>query len=239
MSQLKYVHIYMPVFVVLWLGLYLDSTEVARLLPYNQWLTTLLVVFTYLWIYSRVSRVIRQLMLYGLIVGAGGEILFSLLLGMYTYRLDNVPVYVPFGHAIIYAGVYYLSRETWVKTHRQLIFNLLYPLMIIYVSLWLWLAADLFGFICMVAGVLLFRRYPDSKLFFILMFFMIVYLELLGTHYQCWQWPSTWFDQITWITSANPPSGIGVFYFAFDAGCLWFYKHADTSRWRRFRAMQQ
>ena len=41
------------------------------------------------------------------------------------------------------------------------------------------------------------------------------------------------------IPSANPPSGIGGVYFAFDVGCLWLYKHYSIKRWQRFRAIQR
>jgi len=71
------------------------------------------------------------------------------------------------------------------------------------------------------------------------MFFMVVYLELWGTYYQCWGWPPIWFDVFSWIPSANPPSGIGVIYFAFDAACLLAYKMFNLQKWHRFRQMQQ
>ncbi|ATX79680.1 hypothetical protein Ga0123461_1261 [Mariprofundus aestuarium] len=238
-KRLKYKHIYLPVFVVLWLSFFLDSTTLAKQITYNQWLTNTLVFISYIWIYSRVSKVIKQLMLFGLLVAIFGEVLFSLVLGMYTYRLDNVPIYVPFGHSIVYASIYYIAREPLVLKHKQRIYNVLFPIMIIYSSLWLLLAKDLFGFICMIVTMWLLHRQPSSKLFFLLMFFMVIYLELVGTYYQCWVWPEIWFDKLSWIPSANPPSGIGGFYFAFDVGCLWLYKHYNIKRWQRFRAIQR
>jgi hypothetical protein len=178
-------------------------------------------------------------MLYGLVVALAGEVFFSLILEMYRYRLGNVPVYVPFGHALIYASVYYFVREPVVFRHRQRIIALLYPLMILYSTLWLLLAHDVLGFVCMLTVLLLLRRWPESRLFFLLMFFMIVYLELMGTAYGCWHWPPVWFGHFDWVPSANPPSGISVFYFGFDAGCLWLYKHLNRGQWCRMRAMQR
>jgi len=178
-------------------------------------------------------------MFFGVFIAYAGEATLSLGLGMYTYRLENVPHYVPLGHAIVYAGVYYISKEPWVRKHQQAIIRVLYPTMILYSLAWLVFANDVFGFMCMLIVVLLFKRMPETKLFFLVMFFMVVYLEILGTHYQCWVWPPVWFDVFTWIPSANPPSGIGVVYFAFDAACLLGYKLLNIKKWHRFRSIQR
>jgi len=178
-------------------------------------------------------------MFFGVFIAYAGEVTLSLGLGMYTYRLENVPHYVPLGHAIVYAGVYYITKEPWVRQHRQTIIRILYATMILYSLAWLVFAHDVFGFICMLVVVLLFKRMPETKLFFLVMFFMVVYLEILGTHYGCWMWPPVWFNQFTWIPSANPPSGIGVVYFAFDAACLLGYKLLNIQKWHRFRNIQR
>jgi len=173
------------------------------------------------------------------VISYGGEVVFALGLGMYTYRLENVPLYVPFGHALVYAAVYYMTKERWVRKHQKRIISTLYPIIIIYATLWLIFANDVFGFVCMLVILVLFHRRPETKIFFSLMFFMVVYLELVGTYYQCWHWPSIWFGELSWVPSANPPSGIGVVYFAFDAGCLLCYKYLNLTSWRRFRAIQR
>lgn len=232
---MKYLSIHTPLWFVLWIGLYLDSYPLAQSYLHTQWITNLFVISTFVWIYRQVSSQVKQLMFYGVIVAFGGEVFFSLVLDMYTYRLENLPLYVPFGHAIVYASVYYLVKEPLVQKYQKNIIRFLYIGMIIYSTLWLIFAMDVFGFLCMFVILWLFKRRPQTKLFFLLMFFTIVYLELLGTHYQCWHWPSVWFDTFTWIPSANPPSGISVFYFAFDAGCLWFYKRFNPAKWQRFK----
>ncbi|SFV63103.1 hypothetical protein MNB_SM-4-1666 [hydrothermal vent metagenome] len=174
-------------------------------------------------------------MIFGLIVAVLGEFLFALAFGMYTYRLENLPIYVPFGHSMAYVSVYYLVKEPLVKQHKKVIENILYILMILYSTFWFLFANDTLGFICMLMILVLFKRFPHTKLFFLLMYFVIVYLELIGTYYECWVWPNIWFDKITFISSANPPSGISVFYFGFDLACLWLYKYYDTKRWKRMK----
>ena len=237
--HLKYLHIHGSLIVTLWLGLFLDSTYLSEFVPKNQFITNALVLIVFTWVFLHVSKLVQQLMIFGVVIAYIGEVTLSLGLGMYTYRLGNVPLYVPFGHAIVYAGVYYITKEPWVRLHQEKITRILYPLMIIYASLWLIYAHDVFGFVCMLFVLILFRRHPETKLFFLIMFFMVVYLELLGTYYQCWTWPSIWFDKLAWMPSANPPSGIGVVYFAFDAACLLLYKFRNPKKWVRFRQRQK
>ena len=239
LKRLQYHHIYLPTILFLWVGLFLDSADLSNSLPYNQWLTNLLAIIVYYWVYNQVSKQIKRIMLFGILVAIFGEVLFSLVLGMYHYRLGNIPLYVFLGHSLVYTGVYYMARESVVKKHRQTFVSALYFSMILYSTLWLVLANDVFGFLCMLGVVLLLKRYQSSSLFFLLMFFMVAYLELLGTYYQCWYWPDIWFNQFSSVPSANPPSGIGFFYFAFDAGCLWLYKVFDRERWRRFLIIRQ
>ena len=161
--KFKYAHLYLPIFVTLWLGLYLDSINFSKHFTYNQWLTNFLVLINFLWVYKNVTKQIQKLMLYGLIVALGGEVIFSLLLGMYHYRLDNIPLYVPLGHAIIYASVYYITKEPWVQKHQSKIISFLYPIMILYALAWLLFADDVFGFLCTMTIVAIFRWKPQTK----------------------------------------------------------------------------
>lgn len=236
---MKFAHIYAPVLFTLWFGLFLDSAYAGSLFAGNQLLTNVWVILVFAYVFSRVSSVAKKLMLLGVVISYAGEVVFALGLGMYTYRLENVPLYVPFGHALVYAAVYYMTKEPWLRKHHRRITSMLYPIIIIYAALWLVLASDVLGFACMLVILVLFHRRPETKLFFSLMFFMVVYLELLGTYYQCWHWPNIWFGQLSWLPSANPPSGIGVVYFAFDAGCLLGYKYLNLNIWRRFRTIQK
>lgn len=239
MTKYKYLSIYTPVFFILFFGLFIDSKFVSTFIPHNQYITNILVLIVFGWVYCRVSKKIKKLMFYGLSLAFLGEALFSLVLGMYTYRLANLPLYVPFGHSLIYAAVFYLANEPILKRNRDVVIKVLYFLMVLYSTAWLIFGNDVFGFICMLVIILIFRKKPDTKLFFLIMFFMIVYLELIGTYFQCWYWPEIWFDQIDFIPSANPPSAISVFYFGFDAGCLHIYKKINPLKWKRLRHLQQ
>ena len=236
--NLKFAHIYIPGILVIGVGLFIDSLYITQFTDHGQDITNALVLIVYLWMLFKTSKVTRILMLLGVPIALAGEVTLSIGLGMYTYRLENVPHYVPLGHAIVYASIYYITKEPWVRQHQKGIIKVLYTTMFIYSLAWLVFAHDVFGFICTLIAMLLFKKFPDTKLFFLMMFFMVVYLELIGTHYGCWEWPPVWFDIFTWIPSANPPSGIGAAYFLFDASCLLAYKMLKPKHWTRVRSLQ-
>jgi len=238
-SKLQYKSVYIPIFLLLWLGLFLDSEALAEQIQYNQWITNGLVLLCFAWVYSRVTARTKKLMLYGVALAFLGEVVFSILLGMYEYRLGNVPLYVPLGHSLVYVAVFYIQKEKVIQRRKAFIVLLLYWGMIAYSSFWLIHEQDILGFICTLAIVLLLKKRTGDELFFLIMFFMVVYLELLGTYYQCWEWPDTWFSTVSFISSSNPPSGIGVFYFGFDIGCLWIYKKLNNKKWRRMQSLRQ
>ncbi|TYL49446.1 hypothetical protein [Marinomonas sp. IMCC 4694] len=231
--------VYLPVVMVLWLGLFLDSSSLAKDLEYGQWLTNALVFMCFLWVYRCVSYRVKKLMLYGIVFAYLGEWVFAVLLGMYEYRLENVPFYVPLGHSLVYAAVLYFYKEAWVQRNKSSLVIVLYGSMIVYSSGWLLFDRDVLGFICTMTIVLLLRKKSGHELFFLIMYFMVVYLELLGTFYQSWAWPDIWFSTVSFISSSNPPSGISVFYFVFDVGCLWIYKTCNKRQWARMKALRQ
>jgi hypothetical protein len=53
---------------------------------------------------------IKEQLLYAVIIGFVGEYLFSLVMGMCIYRLDNIPHYILTGHGLVYLGELYLTK---------------------------------------------------------------------------------------------------------------------------------
>lgn len=238
LPSLRYAHIYLTVLVTLLIGLFIDGVWISNIMPHSQWVTNALTFMVFIWVYSQVSPRLKKLILYGLVIALGGELVFSLGLGMYTYRLHNLPIYVPLGHTLIYTAVYYLIKEPRIKAMQPALTKVLFWAMILYSAGWLIFARDLFGFACTLLILWVFHRRPHTKPYFLAMFFAVVLLELLGTYFQCWAWPEIWFGKFTWVSSANPPAGIAVFYFGFDAGCLWFYKRLNPQIWDRFMRLR-
>ena len=81
-------------------------------------------------LYFKSKPRVKELMLYAVLIGIGGEYLFSRALDMYTYRLENVPLYVPIGHAALYARVFKFSSTPIVRKHHKAVEQLF--LIIIY-----------------------------------------------------------------------------------------------------------
>lgn len=202
---------------------FLDSTIVAAHFAYGQWVANALMILAFVVIYRHAATRLRSLMKYGVVIGLAGELLFSLGFGMYEYRLANVPVYVPPGHSLMYAAVFYFVRERFVLRHKRAIATVMLAGSIAYAVYWLSAHNDLYGALCTALFVLLIAREGHSRMFFLTMFVFVGYLEQVGTRFACWYWHPTAFDKYAWLPSGNPPSGISVFYFAFDVLCLLAY----------------
>lgn len=220
----------------------LDSKDFAARFGSGQWLANIITCGFFLWMLRGASPRLRRLMIIGVGVATAGEVIFSLLIGMYEYRLHNVPLYVPPGHAILYAAVFQFARDPWVIRHSTRIIMAFYTVTAIFSLTWLLAFQDVYGFICFVvfSALIFFRR--DSRLFFVSMYLLVAYLELIGTYYQCWRWPPYLLNQWPGIPSANPPSGISVFYMGFDIGCLGFYKLSKLElrrRYKRFKSFRK
>ena len=175
-------------------------------------------IFGFIVMYWRANPRTKELMIYAVILGFGGEYLFSRGLNMYTYRLENVPLYVPLGHAALYGRIFMFSKAPVVRKYHKKI-------------------ERLFG-ICIGMFLLLWKR-PKDKLFFFSMYILVAILEIGGTAFGCWKWPSTAFDVFTFLPSNNPPSGISLFYFLLDIGCFFMYTQRHKITWSRLKSIQR
>jgi len=180
------------------------------------------------------SNRLRRLMLVGLFAATLGEVVFSLGLGMYTYRQATVPPYVPPGHTILYASIFLFVRLPEVRRRARL----LGPLLFLAGAAWsfaLWrFAHDGWGFLCFGLFVVLLIAIRRSRLFFAAMYLLVAYLELCGTSAGAWAWPSHLLGRPDALASANPPSGVAVFYSLFDLSCLALYfgtRFTHFERW--------
>ena len=142
------------------------------------------------------------------------EYTFSGWLGVYVYRLGNVPSYVPPGHGLVYLAALTLSR-TWLFTAYRTplvaatvasgagyaVWGLFTPRHDVLGALW---------FLCLLG----FLRWGRSALLFVGAFVVVTYVELLGTGLGNWTWQSV--DPTGLISIGNPPSGVAGGYGWFD-----------------------
>ena len=74
-------------FLYIFVGLFIDSKYVVINYQESQWIANALMIFIFSIVWLKVTIKVRELMLYAVIIGYVGEYLFSVGLGMYTYRL--------------------------------------------------------------------------------------------------------------------------------------------------------
>ena len=221
------------------IGLFLDSFYMVSFTKNAQFYANTLMLIVFFITFFKVPKRIKEQMINAVLIGFFGEYLFSVLLGMYTYRLENVPHYIPFGHAFVYIAVLYFSKAVSIKDKRKQIETFLIITIIIYATLFLVLKNDVFGFVMTVATLFILRNKSKERLFYLTMYASVVVLELVGTYYKCWYWPSTAWNVVPFLPSANPPSGISLFYFLLDLGTLWLYKQRHREAWQRMKDIRK
>lgn len=218
--------------------LFIDGIYVSERFPHSQWLLNSFAVITFLFLYQRAYPRNRKLMIYALFLGVLGEYLFSVYLGMYTYRLENVPWYVPFGHAAVYARVFLFSKHHLSRQYHKEIENSLTIVIIGLAISYLVFFFDVFGFVMTLFVFLLLWFRPKDRLYFYTMYVVVALLEIGGTAFGCWKWPTTAFGAIDFLPSHNPPSGISLFYFLLDIGCFVMYKLFHPQIWKRKKQLE-
>jgi hypothetical protein len=147
------------------------------------------------------------------------EYVFAGWLGVYVYRLHNVPAFVPPGHGLVYLAALSTGRSAWA--HRS---TWLVPTTLTLCGLWaawgLFLSPQLdvlgaFWFGCL----LVFSRAGKSPLVYAGAFIVVSYLEIMGTSLGTWTWQAH--DPTGLLPVGNPPSGVSGGYAWFDAAALY------------------
>lgn len=225
-------------FLFIALGLYFDSRFFIDIYDQGQWIANGLMVAVYILLLYRGTNRSRELMIYATLIGIAGEYLFSLGFEMYTYRLGNVPWYVPPGHAIIYISAVYFCREAFIKFNRSKIEQIFKLGIFFYSFFFLVVYFDVFGFVLTLISLWILKNKPRERLFYYSMYIVVAFLEIVGTRYACWFWPDEAFGIFSFLPSANPPSGISFFYFGLDLGSLWLYKQRHKIAWGRMKSIR-
>ena len=214
---------------------YFDGTGFSAMYENVQIGPNILMLVAFLVLYKRSVKRTRKLMIYAVIIGFIGEYLFSIVLGMYTYRLSNLPFYIPLGHAVVYARTYCFSKASIIKKYHKEIVRCLFFGIVIFSLFYLIVFNDIFGFVMTIAVFLVLINRPKDRLFFLTMYVVVAVLEIIGTVYEVWSWPDTAFGVFPILKSHNPPSGISLFYFLLDIGCFVMYTQFNRKTWKRFK----
>lgn len=200
-----------------------DGLRVAEDFAHGQAVATAACAAYWLLLFAAASPRLRRLMAVGVLAATVGEVLFSLGLGMYEYREGAIPLYVPPGHTVLYAAVFLWVRLPGVRRQARLLTPVLLAAGAAY-SLALWrLFDDQYGVACWLLFLALLTALRGSRLFFAAMYLLVAWLEQAGTGAGAWAWPAHLLGRPQGLASANPPSGVAVFYCLFDLSCLALY----------------
>jgi len=226
-------------FFFLLTGLFLDSYHFVNITEHAQWYANIVMFIVIIIVFTQVTKRCKEQMISAILIAIIGEYLFSIVMGMYTYRLGNVPHYVPPGHALVYISVLYFSKASSIIKHRISLEKFFTIFIFIYASVFLVVKNDVFGFVMTVATLFILKNKPRERLFYLTMYITVAFLEIVGTNYLCWKWPSTAWGVFDFLPSHNPPSGISFFYFLLDLGSLWFYKKRHKLAWERMKNIRK
>jgi len=137
-----------------------------------------------------------------------GEIFLSLVWGLYEYRLANVPLFVPPGHALLFMLGRILAERArdWIVWFVPLAATP-FILLLAWTGLGT-LDALLFALflLCLLSG--------RAGRLYAVMFVLSLAMEIYGTWLGNW----TWAEQAPWLgfTTVNPPLAAGAFYCMLD-----------------------
>jgi hypothetical protein len=147
------------------------------------------------------------------------EYTFSPLLGVYVYRLHNVPAFVPPGHGLVYLCALAIGRAAWVVARRRPLMSATVLVGGAYAAWGLVWSPRLdvlgaFWFLCLLG----FLRWGRSQTLYVGAFVVVTYLELLGTGLGSWAWQTH--DPTGLIAIGNPPTGAAGGYGWFDLAAV-------------------
>lgn len=218
--------------------LFFDGTYFSEHYTSSQIPINIIALLSFLWMYKRATPRVRKFMIYALFLGFLGEYFFSVYLGMYTYRLENVPWYVPLGHAALFGRVFIFSKDSLARKHHKAIEEFFALIIAAFALVYMLFFNDLFGLIMTILVFIILYFRPKDRLYFYTMYIIVAFLEIGGTALECWKWPSIAFNAFEFLPSHNPPSGISLFYFLLDVGCFVCYIVFNNKVWKRYQLIK-
>ena len=153
------------------------------------------------------------------LVATCAEVMGSLVLGAYTYRLENLPAFVPPGHGLVYLAGLRISQSRPVLRHPRAFVGAVAAIVVGWGAAGLLLLGrtDELGAItgALMVYVLVRGRVPTL---YAGVFLVVGFLEVYGTSVGAWHWATTAPGPL--LTTGNPPSGIAGVYVLFDVAAI-------------------
>lgn len=146
------------------------------------------------------------------------EIWSSVIWGVYRYRFHNVPLWVPWGHGLVYLFALRAMRTPLMIKHGDLAKRLAFAVATGWAVFGLALEPLLMGRLDVLGALFWpifawFMRKPNAPMF-AAAFLITAVLELVGTHVGNWVWAVQ--APVSHIPAGNPPSVISAGYCLMD-----------------------
>jgi hypothetical protein len=157
-----------------------------------------------LWVVWRSSPRHRRELAACVVLATVGELFLMEVWGLYHYRLHNLPLFIPPGHALVFTAAMRLSRRVprW------------FPWAVVacaapYIGYAAWTGFDTQGLLWF-AVLLGFMRWGREQNLYGVAFVMALLIETYGTSLAGWQYHTAepWFG----LTTTNPPVTVGAIY---------------------------
>jgi hypothetical protein len=153
------------------------------------------------------------------------EVIGSIIWGLYTYRLGNLPLFVPSGHGIVYLTGLRISQSRLAREHSRAFVNATVTFALGWAAVGVSGAlgrvdaAGAFG-VLVVSAAILWGRAPTV---YAGVFCFVAFLEIYGTAVGTWRWAA----QVPGlgVPDGNPPSGAASGYVVFDLFAVFLAPH--------------
>lgn len=162
---------------------------------------------------ARGSGVPGRAIVCAVLLATCGEVVFSLVWGLYTYRHAPIPFYVPPGHGLFYCLAAYAARQPWLVRREQDLRLWVLGLGSAIALVSLHFFGDTWGFLWWLGAAALLLR-AERPVLLSACFVLTTLMEWAGTGLGSW----TWHPVVPGLglSSANPPAGVGILYVILD-----------------------
>jgi hypothetical protein len=186
------------------LGLLVDQAWAAH----GQLAVDVAVWLAFAWLWRRSDRATRFSLAACLVIATAGEAFLSLAWGLYRYRLDNLPLFVPPGHVLLFFLGTRIAARLPARAPAAVALAALPCVALLAAT-----GRDTLGPLLFALFLACLWLSPARRLY-ATMFVLSLAMELYGTWIGNW----TWRAQVPWLGLAamNPPIAAGALYCVLD-----------------------
>jgi hypothetical protein len=193
--------------------------------PWGQPVVSCVIWLAYLCLLSLETPEHRVALVACLIIASLGEVVLSLVWGLYDYRLHNIPLFVPPGHVLLF----WFGLQTVRHVPARMLDSILPVSGVVSMVL---AVAQLDGLsIVLWAMFLACWKWGSARSFYAWMFFIALVMEVLATRIGNWRWQEV--VPLLGLPTLNPPLAAGAFYCVLDVLVLTVSASVPARRFAR------